>query len=161
MLAYSAIAFSLPFILGHQQMLVGAIVNCALVLAAFNLRGKRLLPVIVLPSIGAYLAGLLFGAESSALLHLIPFIWIGNAALVYSIKWLALERKSNRIASLGAASAAKSAFLFASAFALFQFGLVPQAFLSAFGAMQLATALVGGAAALGIQRMRAAMVHAA
>ena len=75
MALYSVIAFSLPFLLGHEQLLVGAAVNCALVLAALNLRGARLLPVIILPSIGAYLAGLIFGVASPALLYMLPFIW--------------------------------------------------------------------------------------
>ena len=36
MLIYATISFSLPFLLGHEQLLVGAVVNCALVLAALN-----------------------------------------------------------------------------------------------------------------------------
>ncbi|MCX6769154.1 MAG: hypothetical protein NT051_00535, partial [Candidatus Micrarchaeota archaeon] len=77
MLLYSVIVFSLPFVLGHEQLLVGAFVNCALVLAALNLRGARLLPVIILPSIGAFLAGMVFGAAAQPLLYLVPFIWVG------------------------------------------------------------------------------------
>lgn len=151
MLIYAAISFSLPFLLGHEQLFVGSVVNCALVLAALNLRGARLLPVIILPSFGAYLAGLIFGAASSALLYMIPFIWLGNAVLVLAMKWLVLDKKTNRIAALGAGAAAKAAFLFIAAFALLSLSLVPAAFLTAMGIFQLATALTGGAAALAIQ----------
>jgi len=126
-------------------------VNCALVLSAFNLKGARLLPIIILPAIGAFLAGFLFGASSTALLYLIPFIWVGNAILVYSIKEWALKKKINRVAALVAGSAAKAAFLFSAAFALYSFGMVPAAFLTAMGMLQLTTALTGGAAALVLQ----------
>jgi len=172
MAVYSIIAFSLPFLLGHEQLLVGSVVNCALVLAALNLKGARLLPVIILPSIGAYLAGLLFGVASPALLYTIPFIWMGNALLVLCIKYLALAgKKTNSMAvlgigataklgigataknmtALGIGATAKAAFLFLSAFALLTFGAVPAAFLAAMGIFQLATALLGGSAALALQ----------
>jgi len=151
MLLYATISFSLPFLLGHEQLLVGSVVNCALVLAALNLKGARLLPVIILPSIGAYLAGLIFGVASGALLYMLPFIWLGNAVLVLCIKYLILDKKANRIAALGIGATAKAAFLFLSAFVLLSFSMVPAAFLTAMGVFQLMTAMMGGAAALGIQ----------
>ena len=40
MFVYGGIAFLLPFILGHAQLLVGSVVNCALVLAALNLKER-------------------------------------------------------------------------------------------------------------------------
>jgi hypothetical protein len=151
MLIYATISFSLPFLLGHAQLFVGSVVNCALVLAALNLRGARLLPVIILPSIGAYLAGLIFGAASSALLAMLPFIWLGNAVLVLTVKYLVLDKKANRLAALGIGATAKAAFLFLAALALLSLSLVPAAFLAAMGIFQLATALSGGAAALALQ----------
>ena len=151
MMLYATISFSLPFLLGHEQLLVGSVVNCALVLAALNLKGARLLPVIILPSIGAYLAGLIFGAASSALLYMLPFIWLGNAVLVLCIKYFVLDKKTNRIAALGIGATAKAAFLFLSALALLSFSMVPAAFLAAMGIFQLMTAAMGGAAALALQ----------
>jgi len=158
MMVYATISFSLPFLLGHEQLLVGAVVNCALVLAALNLKGARLLPVIILPSIGAYLAGLIFGVASSALLCMLPFIWIGNAVLVLSIKYFVLDKKTHRVAALGIGAAAKAAFLFLSAFALLSFGMVPAAFLTAMGIFQIATALLGGSAALVLQEGKRRLV---
>jgi len=154
MAIYATIAFSLPFLLGHEQLLVGAVVNCALVLAALNLKGARLLPVIILPSIGAYLAGLIFGVASTALLYMIPFIWAGNAVLVVAIKYFVLDKKTNRVAALGIGATAKAAFLFLAAFALLSFGMVPAVFLTAMGVFQLATALAGGAAALALHEAK-------
>jgi hypothetical protein len=151
---YAAVAFSLPFVIGHEQLLVGSAVNCALVLAALNLRGARLLPIIILPSIGAFLAGMVFGAASSALFYMVPFIWAGNAILVICIKYIVLDRKASRLYALGIGAAAKSSFLFIAAFALLSFGMVPSAFLTAMGVFQLATVLAGGAAALCLQEAK-------
>jgi hypothetical protein len=151
MAIYATIAFALPFLLGGQQLLVGSVVNCVLVLAALNIRGKKLLPVILLPSVAAYAAGMIFGVASSALLIMIPFIWVGNSILVFSMKKLTLSMKKNRILSLGIGAATKSAFLFLAAFILFSFGLVPALFLTAMGVVQLGTALIGGATALVLQ----------
>lgn len=158
MILYAVIVFSLPFILGHEQLLVGSVVNCALVLAALNLRGWKLLPVIILPSVGVFFAGLVFGSLTSSLVYMIPFIWLGNAVLVLSIKELVLDRKNNRFASLGFGAAAKTAVLFGSALALLWFGLVPAAFLVAFGALQLYTALIGGAGAIALQEAKRRLV---
>ncbi len=151
MFLYATISFAIPFVLGQPQLLVGSVVNCALVLAAFNLKGNRLLPVIILPSVGAYAAGAIFGVASSALLTMIPFIWAGNLILVFSMKKLTLAMKQNRLLSLGIGAGAKAGFLFLSAFVLFSVGLVPVAFLTAMGILQLTTALIGGASALIIQ----------
>jgi len=73
---YSLLSFFIPFILSHPQLLVGTIVNSALVLAALNLRGIRLLPVIMLPSLAVLSSGLIFGQFTYYLLYLIPAIWL-------------------------------------------------------------------------------------
>ncbi len=158
MILYALVAFSLPFILGHEQLLVGSVVNCALVLAALNLRGARLLPVILLPSIGALLAGMIFGPLSAYLVYMLPFIWLGNSILIFAVKELVLSRGKNRLAALVAGASAKTALLSASAFALFLFGLVPVQFIAAFGILQLATALCGGTAAIGVQEAKRRLV---
>ncbi len=154
MAIYAVAAFSIPFIFGSQQLLVGSVVNCALVLAALNIRGRKLLPVLLLPSVGAYAAGMIFGSASMALLTMIPFIWLGNALLVLAIKQLTLSMKRNRVLALVAGSGFKAGFLFVIAFSLFGLGLVPAAFLTAMGVIQLATALMGGAAALLLQEAK-------
>jgi len=148
---YSFACLSLPFLLGHEQLVVGAAVNCALVLSALNLRGGKLLPAIMLPSVAACSAGLLFGVGSTALLYMVPFIWIANAIFVLSVKELTLLRGLNSAIAVAAGSVAKSAFLFSSAAVLNYFGLVPPVFLAAMGIFQLATALLGGSAALAVQ----------
>ena len=151
MVVYTVVSFFIPIVLGHPQYVVGVVVNALLIIAALNLRGYKLLPVILAPSLGALSAGLLFGKFTIFLLYLAPFIWIGNAILVFAFKWLKLGKKLNYIWTLIIGSGAKSLFLFGSAFLLFKIGVVPVMFLTAMGIIQLLTALGGGVFAYGVQ----------
>ncbi len=149
---YSAMVFLVPFFFGHiqslpNQFVVGSIVNCCLALGALYLGMRKVLPLIALPSIAAFLTGVIFGPESLYLLYLMPFIWLGNAIFVYTIKLLKLARGSNYALSLAWAAAGKSIFLLAAAFALVSLAIIPIQFLFAMGLLQLATALTGGAMA--------------
>jgi len=153
MIFYSFLAFFLPLVLGHPQWLVGIIVNAYLILGATYLKGYKLLPVILLPSIGVMTAGLIFGSYTIFLLYLIPFIWIGNAIYAYSYKHLQFV-KMNKIFSVIGASGLKATFLFLSALLLVTLELIPAMFLTAMGILQLVTALVGGVIAVGIIKGR-------
>lgn len=152
-LLYILLPFSLPFLFGSQQLVVGTVVNCALVLAALNIRGLKLLPIVIMPSIGALAAGMIF-SQSYSLALMLPFIWVANTVLVLAIKGLALARGTNGLVALGAGAIAKSALLLTVATALAFGGLVPQAFLTAFGVVQLETALMGGALAMVLQTVK-------
>ena len=147
---YSVVCFFIPFFLGHPQLFVGTVVNAMLITAALNLRGCKLWPVIMFPSLGVLSAGLIFGPLSMFLIYFIPFIWIGNSILVFSFKYFKLYKKHNYIITLILGALFKSLFLFLSALVLYQLGIVPVMFLTAMGAIQLATALLGGVAAYGI-----------
>jgi hypothetical protein len=151
---YTVVSFFIPFLLTQPQLFVGSLVNCALVLAALNLRGRQLLPMVLLPSLGVLAGGFVFGASTGALIFMVPFIWLGNAVLVLGIKEICLARKNNFALALGESAVAKSALLFVAAFALLHFGLVPAAFLTAMGIFQLYTALIGGAAAFAVQAVK-------
>jgi hypothetical protein len=150
MIAYSAVSFFVPFLLAHPQILVGIVVNAMLITAALNLKGYRLLPVIMLPSIGVLTAGLIFGPLSVYLIYFIPFVWIGNAILVFSFKLFKLQKKLNYIITLVLGAALKSGFLFLCAYILVSLSVVPSMFLTAMGMLQVVTALGGGAAAYGL-----------
>ena len=139
-----AAAFLAPIAFGFvpgiaNQLIVGTIVNFILAYCALTAAGSRLklLPLIVVPSIGAYVSGIVFGAQSSALLYFIAPIWVANAIYVLSIK----------ARGVVFSSIAKASFLIVSATALVVAGFVPAAFLVAMGPVQLATALAGGFAA--------------
>jgi hypothetical protein len=154
MVVYSAVCFFVPFFIGHPQLAVGIIVNAALVASALNVRGYKLLPVIILPSLGVLSRGVIFGPLSKFLVYFIPFIWIGNSILVLSFKHFKLQKKYSYFSTLVIGSLLKSGFLFLCALALFKLSVVPAMFLTAMGAVQAGTAFAGGVAAYGIHEAK-------
>lgn len=152
-ISYSAICFFTPFLLGHPQYVVGVVVNAMLILAALRIGKYGVLPVIMLPSLGVLSRGLIFGPYTPLLAYMIPFIWLGNGILVYSIKKIVAEKKFNKWLGLGAGTVAKTAFLFTMASVFVTFGLIPSIFLTSMGILQLATAIGGGIIAFGIHKI--------
>ena len=81
------------FIASHSQIIVGSIVNVALIVTAINVKGwKKIVGIITLPSISAILGGYVFKTASVYMVYMIPAIWVGNFALVYLYKLLMLNR---------------------------------------------------------------------
>jgi len=152
---YSLAGFFLPFMLAHPQWLVGTIVNAMLISTAMSVKGYKLLPIIMLPSLGVLAAGLIFGQFTPFLLYMIAFIWIGNSLLIGTFKFLNIHHKWNYSSTLIIGSAVKSIFLFGAAFVMFQFGLLPVVFLSAMGIMQWITVISGGILAFGFEKIKA------
>jgi hypothetical protein len=152
----SCIGFFLPFVLGHPQLLVGIMVNAMLIIGATYLKGHKLLPIILLPSLGVLAAGAIFGTYTVYLLYLVPFIWLGNAVYVYVYKHLNFKEKNlkNNFIGIGAASVVKEGLLFGVTFLLVKLAIVPSLFLTAMGILQLVTALLGGVLAIGILKTR-------
>lgn len=155
---YSLVVFLVPFFIGHSQYLTGIIVNMALVLAAFNIRNEKLLPIIMLPSIAVFARGLIFGPFTMYIVYVMPFIWLGNFLLVYMVKRLSVSSKLNSFVSLGAGAIIKSAFIFAGAYLMFSIGIIPQQLLIPMGIIQLVTAAIGGSLAIGTQRLKKQLV---
>jgi hypothetical protein len=151
---YAMIAFFTPFFLVQSQLLTGVIVNMMLITGALYSKGKEMLPLIFLPSIATLSRGLLFGEMTMYLLYMLPFIWIGNAILVYSVKSLHLKQKKEFFKSAAFGSALKATFLLVCAGVLLTIGLVPESFLVAFGIIQLFTAIAAAAIILPIHRWR-------
>ncbi|MEM3610033.1 MAG: hypothetical protein QW076_03985, partial [Candidatus Anstonellales archaeon] len=153
---YTLVAFSLPFVISHtqQQFMVGTVVNAMLVLAALNIRGYKILPIIILPSIAVFLAAALFGQETKFILYLMPFIWVGNSILVLGIKYLHFRKKMNEIVAYIISSFLKASFLFLSSLILVFINLIPAQFLTIMGIMQLMTALSGCVVGALIQRLK-------
>ena len=154
MVMYTAVCFLIPFMVGHPQLFVGVVVNCALVLAALNLKTYKMLPIILAPSIAVLMRGAIFGPFTMFLIYMIPIIWIGNTIFVFAIKELSLKRKWNKFYSLGLGSVVKAGFIFVCALIMLGFGLIPAALLGAMGILQLITALIGGGIAIGIHEMK-------
>jgi hypothetical protein len=156
MVLLSCVGFFLPFVLGHPQILVGVIVNAMLIVGATYMKGHKMLPLILLPSLGVLTAGVLFGTYTTFLLYLIPFIWIGNAIYVYVYKHVSFGGYDwkNNFLGVGVASILKAGFLFGATFLLVQLAVVPSVFLTAMGLLQIVTALIGGILAVGIIKTR-------
>ena len=146
--ALALLAVLVPFLLRAPQILVGSIVNFMLVLSAVNVRGwKKITPLIVLPSLSALGGGYLFGPFTIFLAYMVPFIWAGNTILVFVFKYLYVKWKKNYWLTLGSAALLKATFLLSIALIFVQFSVLPPIFEFAMGAVQLATALIGGALA--------------
>ena len=147
------LSFFIPLVVTHPQPLTGVLVNALIVVSALHLEWRRMLPVLVLPSLGAVAAGLLFGPFTIYLLYMAPFIWAGNFILAAAVKYFVFARGVGELGFVGAAAAGaalKAAFLFSAAYALFSFGMLPVMFLTAMGVVQLFTALAGGVLGKGI-----------
>ncbi|GAG05269.1 unnamed protein product, partial [marine sediment metagenome] len=143
MVLYTIVAFFLPFFVGHPQIVVGVLVNTLLITSALNVKGYKLLPVIIAPALGALSRGILFGPFTVFLLYMIPFIWVGNSILVFAFKWLNFDKKINYWITLLIGSITKALFLFAIAYLLVSMKVLPALFLTAMGIFQFYTAVLG------------------
>jgi hypothetical protein len=163
MIAYSLVAFFVPFLIGHPQLVVGIAVNAALILGATYLKGYKLLPVILLPSLGVLARGMIFGPFTMYLIYMIPFIWLGNAVFAYGFKYLMQRKleKKNQVANVIMPilpATVKTVFLFTSALILVKLSILPTIFLITMGVLQLVTALAGGTIAVGIIKTKEAIL---
>ncbi len=150
---YISISFFVPFLLGHPQLLVGTLVNAALVLSALHLKDHKILPIIMLPSVAVLARGLIFGPFTMYLIYTLPFIWLGNLALVYFIKRLYLNFQWNKYLSLAISIIIKVLLLYLSASMLIKLGVLPKVFAISMGTIQLYTALLGSSLALISQKV--------
>lgn len=148
---YTIVSFFLPLMIGHPQIVVGVLVNSLLITSTLNIKGYKLLPIIIAPTLGAFSRGILFGPFTIFLLYMIPFIWIGNSILVFTFKSLNLNKKKNYWITLLIGSAAKAAFLFGIAYLLVSLKILPVLFLTTMGIFQFYTAILGGIVAFGFQ----------
>jgi hypothetical protein len=142
--AYFA-SFAIPALAFMPQLAVGTAVNFIIIYSAPALSWAELLPILVLPSFGALVGGYIFGQSTPMIALLIPAIWAGNAIIAhFSKKYLG----AGSVSGLATGALAKAGALFTFAGALYLFGMLPQAFLLAFGPLQLITAACGAGLAL-------------
>jgi len=138
---YSSLIILSPFFLYFSQPLLGTVVNASLIGGALYLKGKKLVPLIVLPSLVTLSRGLLFGSLTLFLAYMLPFIWAGNAILIFSVKFFHLNLKKSYLFASMFGSGLKFAFIFSSALVLYILGIIPVAFLVTMGLIQLFTAV--------------------
>jgi len=88
------------WIASNSQIIVGSIVNTALIITGLNLKGwRRLVLVATLPSLSAVGSGYVFGNLTKVTIFMIPGIWLGNFSLIMLMKYLYANKKLNFILS--------------------------------------------------------------
>lgn len=131
-----------------SQLIVGSIVNVALILTALNLKGPaKILGVVTMPSVSTILSGHVFKTASPYMAYMIPAIWIGNFLLIYSYKLLFVSKNKNYILASIVGIALKVAVIFGVFSILKLFGIFPEKLISnlqvAMSSTQLITATIG------------------
>lgn len=132
----------------NSQLIIGTIVNMALVTAAINLKGwTKILVVVTMPSISTILGGYVFGTASTYMVFMIPAIWIGNFALIYAYKFIMLGKNKHYFLAGVVGIIVKVAIIFAFFGILNAFRVFPERLVSnlqtAMSTTQLLTATLG------------------
>lgn len=142
-------------ITSNSQLIVGSIVNTALVITALNLKGwTKTLLIVTMPSISTILSGYVFKSASVYMVWMIPAIWLGNFALVFAFKYIMLEKKKNYFLAAIIGIICKVAIIFGFFMILKLFNVFPGKIVSnlqkAMSIIQLITATIGCIIAFGI-----------
>ncbi len=132
----------------NSQLIIGTIVNATLVVSAINLKGwAKILGIVTMPSISTILSGYVFGIASVYMVYMIPAIWIGNFALIYSYKFLMLGKNKHYFLAGIVGIIVKVAIIFALFNLINLFGVFPEKLVenlrNAMGMTQLITATLG------------------
>lgn len=135
-------------IASKSQLIVGSIVNIALIVTALNLKGPlKILGVVTMPSVSTILSGYVFKTASPYMAYMIPAIWIGNFLLIYTYKLLVVSKNKNYILASVIGIALKVAVIFGAFSLLKLFGVFPEKLVSnlqvAMSSTQLITASIG------------------
>lgn len=135
-------------IASNSQLIVGSIVNVALIITALNLKGPlKILGVVTMPSVSTILSGYVFKTASPYMAYMIPAIWIGNFVLIYAYKLLVVSKNKNYILASIVGIALKVAVIFGAFSILKAFGVFPEKLVSnlqvAMSSTQLITATIG------------------
>lgn len=100
-------------IASNSQIIVGSIVNTALIMAGLNLKGwRRLVLIATLPSLSAVGSGYIFGNLTKVTLFMIPGIWLGNFSLIMLMKYLYANKNINYAISAVISILVKVALIF-------------------------------------------------
>lgn len=100
-------------IASNSQIIVGSIVNTALIITGLNLKGwRRIFLVATLPSLSAIGSGYLFGSLTKVTIFMVPGIWFGNFSLIMLIKYLYANKSINYVVSAIISVLVKTAIIF-------------------------------------------------
>ena len=145
----------------NSQLIVGSIVNTALIMSAINLKGwKKILGVVTMPSISTILSGYVFKSASVYMVYMIPAIWVGNFALVYAYKLIMLSKEKHYFLA-GIAGIVVTVLVITGGFMLLRaFNIFPAKLVTtlqtAMTTTQLITATIGLIIAFGIYKLEKA-----
>ena len=148
-------------IAGNSQLIVGSIVNTALVITALNIKGwTKILFIVTMPSISTILSGYVFKSASVYMVWMIPAIWVGNFALVYAFKYIILEKKKNYFLATIIGIICKVTIIFGFFMILKAFNIFPEKIIlnlqKAMSIIQLITATIGCIVSYGIYKIEQA-----
>ena len=132
----------------NSQIIVGSIVNSALIFSAINVKGwKKIIGVVTMPSISTILSGYVFKSASVYMVYMIPAIWVGNFVLIYAYKLIMLEKNKNYFLAGVVGIIAKVLVIFGCFEILNLFNIFPDKLVAnlqkAMGLTQLITASIG------------------
>ena len=132
----------------NSQIIVGSIVNSALIFSAINVKGwKKIIGVVTMPSISTILSGYVFKSASVYMVYMIPAIWVGNFVLIYAYKLIMLEKNKNYFLAGVVGIIAKVLVIFCCFEILNLFNIFPDKLVAnlqkAMGLTQLITASIG------------------
>lgn len=145
-------------ITANSQIIVGTLVNTALIISAINIKGwKKIVGIVTMPSISTIISGYVFGTASVYMVYMIPAIWLGNFALIYAFKGIMLGKKKNYFLAGMVGIIAKVLVIFGSFEWLRMFEIFPDKLIhnlqTAMGMTQLITATLGMIIAFGIYQI--------
>jgi hypothetical protein len=145
-------------IVSNSQLIIGSIVNTALVVSSLNIKGwSKLIPIITMPSISTILSGVVFKSASVYMLYMIPAIWIGNFVLIFAFKYFMLQKEKSYVLASIIGIISKVAIIFLFFIVLKTFNVFPDKLVSnlqkAMSIIQLVTATVGCIIAFGIYKI--------
>lgn len=135
-------------ITNNSQIIVGSVVNTALIISALNVKGwKKIIGIVTMPSISTILSGYVFGTASIFMVYMIPAIWLGNFALIYFYKFIMLNKNKNYFLAGILGILVKVIIIFGSFEILNLFNIFPSKLVNtlqtAMGMTQLITASIG------------------
>jgi hypothetical protein len=142
--AYALALFIVP-LFPLNQLITGTIVNALLIKSALDYKTKKIYLLSIIPSTAVFAGGVLFGNLSGHVLYMLPFIWVSNSLLMFVMRKGLIKNKKSYIYSAITSGVAKTFFLSICAVGLYYLNIVPFAFLTMFGALQLVTAEAGAA----------------
>ena len=97
----------------NSQIIVGSIVNTALIMTGLNIKGwRKILLIATLPSLSAIGSGYIFGGLSKVTIFMVPGIWLGNFSIIMLMKYFYANKGIKYIFSAIISIVVKTAIIF-------------------------------------------------